>query len=69
MRLAKIVAQKYARQIGTDAVNVHGLRAPAATSALEKVQEWLGHASISTTRLYDRRKTKPDESPTFKVSY
>jgi integrase/recombinase XerD len=73
----KDVVQKYARQIGIDprAVNVHGLRATAATSALDneadiaKVQEWLGHSSISTTRLYDRRKTKPDESPTFKVSY
>jgi site-specific recombinase XerD len=54
---------------------VHGLRATAATNALDheadiaKVQEWLGHASIATTRLYDRRKTKPEDSPTFKVSY
>ena len=41
------------------------LRATAATNALSneadiaKVQEWLGHANRSTTRLYDRRKTKP----------
>ncbi|PAW70528.1 MAG: integrase [Opitutia bacterium Tous-C5TDCM] len=47
----------------------------AATNALDhqadiaKVQEWLGHASISTTRLYDRRKMKPEDSPTFKISY
>jgi integrase len=40
---------------------VHSLRATAATNALShqadiaKVQEWLGHADISTTRLYDRR--------------
>jgi site-specific recombinase XerC len=47
----------------------------AATNALEheadiaKVQEWLGHANISTTRIYDRRKSRPEDSPTFKVAY
>src|ERR1700693_4493814 len=51
---------------------VHSLRATAATNALSheadiaKVQEWLGHANISTTRLYDRRKTRPEDSPTFR---
>jgi integrase/recombinase XerD len=54
---------------------VHSLRATAATNALShdsdiaKVQEWLGHANVSTTRLYDRRKTRPEESPTFRVKY
>jgi integrase len=54
---------------------VHSLRATAATNALSheadiaKVQEWLGHANISTTRLYDRRKSKPEDSPTFHVKY
>lgn len=53
----------------------HALRATAATNALEhnadlaKVQEWLGHANISTTRAYDRRQTRPEDSPTFKVVY
>lgn len=73
----KDVVKKYARQLGFDpkAVCVHGLRATAATNALDhqadiaKVQEWLGHSSISTTRLYDRRKTKPEDSPSFKVRY
>lgn len=73
----KDVVGKYARSLGLDpnAVCVHGLRATAATNALDheadiaKVQEWLGHASISTTRLYDRRKSKPEDSPTFKVNY
>lgn len=73
----KDVVKKYALALGLDptAVCVHGLRATAATNALDheadiaKVQEWLGHASIATTRLYDRRKTKPEDSPTFKVSY
>jgi integrase len=54
---------------------VHALRATAATNALAhnadiaKVQEWLGHANIATTRLYDRRQSRPEESPTFKVEY
>lgn len=73
----KDVVKKYALKIGVEpsAVSVHGLRATAATNALDhqadiaKVQEWLGHASISTTRLYDRRKMRPEDSPTFKVSY
>jgi len=53
----------------------HALRATAATNALEhnadlaKVQEWLGHANIATTRIYDRRKMRPEDSPTFTVAY
>jgi integrase len=56
-------------------IGAHALRATAATNALDheadiaKVQEWLGHANIATTRIYDRRKMKPEDSPTFKVSY
>lgn len=61
--------------IGVDGLGVHSLRATAATNALEheadiaKVQEWLGHANIATTRLYDRRRSRPEDSPTFKVAY
>lgn len=53
----------------------HALRATAAACALEnkadiaKVQEWLGHANISTTRVYDRRETKASESPTFSIAH
>jgi hypothetical protein len=36
---------------------------------ITKVQEWLGHANIATTRIYDRRRSKVEDSPTFKVSY
>lgn len=56
-------------------LGVHGLRVTAATNALDngadiaKVQEWLGHANISTTRLYDRRGQRAEDSPTFKVRY
>ena len=55
-------------------IGAHALRATAATNALDhqadiaKVQEWLGHANISTTRIYDHRKTRPEDSPTFKVN-
>ena len=53
----------------------HALRATVAINALAhnaaiaKVQEWLGHANIATTRLYDRRQSRPEESPTLKVEY
>ena len=56
-------------------IGAHVLRAMAATNALDhqadiaKVQEWLGHANIATTRIYDHRKTRPEDSPTFKVAY
>jgi site-specific recombinase XerD len=68
---------QYAKVAGIEVIGlgVHGLRATAATNALEheadisKVQAWLGHANISTTKLYDRRHTRPEDSPTFKVSY
>ena len=71
------VVVHYMKQVGISGDNMgpHALRATAATSALEhnadiaKVQEWLGHASISTTRVYDRRGSKPEDSPTFRVSY
>ena len=71
------VVVRYMRQVGISGDNMgpHALRATAATNALEnhadivKVQEWLGHASISTTRAYDRRHPKPGDSPTFHVSY
>jgi integrase/recombinase XerD len=51
------------------------LRATAATNALDHeadiatVQEWLGHANIATTRIYDHRRTQPEDSPTFRISY
>lgn len=56
-------------------LGAHAMRATAATNALDhgadiaKVQEMLGHANIQTTRIYDRRKTRPEDSPVVKVAY
>jgi integrase/recombinase XerD len=73
------IVMKYAKATGISGeaigVCVHSMRATAATNALSneadiaRVQEWLGHANVSTTRLYDRRKTRPEDSPTFHVKY
>lgn len=71
------MVKDYGRKAGItlDGLCLHALRATAATIALEHqadiayVQMWLGHSNISTTRLYDRRKSRREDSPTFKVSY
>lgn len=68
------IVRAYSQTLGCQ-VGAHALRATAATNALDhqadiaKVQEWLGHANIATTRLYDRRASRPEDSPTFKVAY
>jgi len=68
------LVRTYAAQLGFR-IRPHALRATAATNALDhqadiaKVQEWLGHANIATTRIYDHRKSRPEDSPTFKVNY
>jgi len=73
------IVRKYGQETGVNVdMNgfcVHSLRATAESNAfshevdIAKVQEWLGHSNISTTRLYDRRKTRPEDSPTFRVKY
>ena len=71
------VLRKHAKAAAIDGKSFgpHALRATAATNALDrgadlgKVQEWLGHANVSTTRLYDRRRSRPEDSPTFRVAY
>jgi site-specific recombinase XerD len=68
------IVRAYSARLGFE-IGAHALRATAATNALDhqadiaKVQEWLGHANIATTRIYDHRKTRPEDSPTFKVTY
>jgi integrase len=44
-------------------IGAHALRGTPATTALDH------EADIATTRIYDRRKMKPEDSPTFKVCY
>ena len=73
------IVQRYATEVGitadTHGFCVHSLRATAATNALKneadiaEVQEWLGHSNVSTTRLYDKRIGKVEESPSFKIRY
>lgn len=50
-------------------------RAEGATNVLEheadmaKVQVWLGYANISTTKIFDQRENRPEDSPTHKAKY
>jgi integrase/recombinase XerD len=68
------IVRRYSADLGFE-IGAHALRATAATNALDnqsdiaKAQEWLGHANIATTRIHDHRKTRPEDSPTFKVDY
>jgi integrase len=62
------IALREACGVNIERFGAHSLRATAATNALDheadiaKVQEWLGHANIATTRLYDRGKARPEDS-------
>ena len=68
---------RYGQKIGLDTsrFSPHSLRATAATNTLvngediRKVQHWLGHASIQTTAMYDKRDHRAEDSPTFRVRY
>lgn len=72
------IVREYALKAGiplSDRMAPHALRATAATNALEneadiaKVQQFLGHANISTTRIYDRRDVRPADSPVWRIKY
>jgi integrase/recombinase XerD len=56
------LVRRYALALGLK-IGAHTLRATAAANALNH------DANIATTRICDRRKMKPEDSPTFKVSY
>jgi len=66
------MVQKYSEKLGFK-IGAHSLRATAATNALDnqadiaKVQEWLGHANIATTRIYDHRKTRLRIAPRLRL--
>ncbi len=61
------LAKKYSGELGFK-IRAHALRATAATDALDnkadfaKVKDWLGHANIATTQLYDHRKSRLEDS-------
>jgi integrase/recombinase XerD len=67
----------YGEKSGIDTSNFspHSLRATAATNTLSngedirRVQKWLGHATIQTTAMYDKRNNRPEDSPTYRVKY
>ena len=71
------VVKHYAKREGINVTGFcpHSLRATAATNALEhgadiaRVQELLGHADISTTRIYDHRRSRPEDSATRRIAY
>jgi site-specific recombinase XerD len=71
------LVKRYARKVGikVEGFTVHSLRATAITQALEggselsRVQAWAGHASPTTTKMYDKRDAKPEQSPTFNTNY
>jgi site-specific recombinase XerC len=68
------LVRAYSAALGFE-IGAQALRVAAATNVLDhqgdiaKVEEWLGHANITTTRIYDDRRTRPENSPTFKVAY
>ena len=71
------IVKKYAKEVGIPdkGYGAHSTRATFITEALrngasiEDVQAHVGHADISTTKLYDRRRMNPEKSPSFYVNY
>jgi short chain dehydrogenase len=55
--------------LGTARGDRSGGRLPAFGGRQLYHRAGLSHANISTTRIYDHRRTRPEGSPTFKVAY
>ena len=64
-----------AKEVSGDHYSTHSARATFATESLnngallEHVQNALGHSSITTTQMYDKRKTLHRDSPSLRVRY
>jgi site-specific recombinase XerD len=71
------ILRKYAkRALGvTTGYSAHSMRTTFATTALEnaanieEVQYAMGHADVSTTKLYDRRGHNPEKAAAFFATY
>jgi integrase/recombinase XerD len=66
------LVRRYSGQLGI-LIGAHALRATAATNALDHQADIAnvrnGWATLATTRIYEHRRTRPEDSPTFKVAY
>ncbi len=70
------VVRKWAAKAGVlDKVSAHTMRATFVTRTLEngcpleRVQNDVGHAHVSTTQLYDHRGLSPEEAAPFFANY
>jgi integrase len=71
------ILKKYAKAAlrVEDGYSAHSMRATFATTALEndadieEVQYAMGHADISTTKLYDRRRHNPEKAAAYFANY
>jgi integrase/recombinase XerD len=65
----------YTKRYWTPRISAHAIRATATTNALHhqadiaEVHEWLSRANMFTSRIYDHRRSRPEDSLTFKVAY
>ncbi|MCK5708146.1 MAG: tyrosine-type recombinase/integrase [Candidatus Aureabacteria bacterium] len=71
------IVKYYSKKAGIEIKGLctHSLRVTSASNALKYhkdmtlVQTWLGHSSITTTRLYNKTKERSFSSPTYSIKY
>ena len=71
------IVKYYSKKAGIEIKGLctHSLRVTSASNALRyhkdmtRVQTWLGHSNITTTRLYAKAKEKDLSSPTYSIKY